>query len=102
MTTPPIATAPPSDFRRHVRNISQQSSVFLIGTLFTTAAGYFFKVYLARVLGAEALGIYALDGQLGRLTGYLPRLLALTPADLANTAEHYLESLPLSSAVVEG
>lgn len=28
--------------------------------MFTTGAGYFFKIYLARVLGAEALGIYAL------------------------------------------
>ena len=60
MTTPPITTAPPSGFGRHVKHISQQSSVFLLGTLFSTAAGYFFKIYLARVLGAEALGIYAL------------------------------------------
>jgi O-antigen/teichoic acid export membrane protein len=71
LTTPPIATAPPSDFRHHVRNISQQSSVFLIGTLFTTAAGYFFKVYLARVLGAEALGIYALGMTVVGLAGVL-------------------------------
>jgi O-antigen/teichoic acid export membrane protein len=55
-----MATAPPSDFRSYVKNISHQSSVFLLGTLFSTAAGYFFKIYLARVLGAEALGIYAL------------------------------------------
>lgn len=34
--------------------------MFLLGTIFTTGAGYFFKIYLARVLGAEALGIYAL------------------------------------------
>jgi O-antigen/teichoic acid export membrane protein len=60
LTTPPIATAPPSDFGRHIKHISHQSSVFLIGTLFSTAAGYFFKIYVARVLGAEALGIYAL------------------------------------------
>ena len=55
-----MATAPPSEFRSYVKNISHQSSVFLLGTLFSTAAGYFFKIYLARVLGAEALGIYAL------------------------------------------
>ncbi len=60
LTTPPIATAPPSGFGRHLKHISHQSSVFLIGTLFSTAAGYFFKIYVARVLGAEALGIYAL------------------------------------------
>jgi O-antigen/teichoic acid export membrane protein len=60
LTTVPSAPAPPLGFRSHVKNISQQSSVFLAGTVFTTLAAYFFKVYLARVLGAEALGIYAL------------------------------------------
>lgn len=49
-----------SDFRLHVSRISRQSSVFLAGTIFTAAAGYLFKVYVARLLGAEALGIYAL------------------------------------------
>ena len=41
-------------------HISRQSAVFFAGTIFTAAAGYLFKIYLARVLGAEALGIYAL------------------------------------------
>jgi O-antigen/teichoic acid export membrane protein len=54
------AAETPPEFRQHVKKISHQSSVFLLGTLFTAVAGYFFKVYLARVLGAEALGIYAL------------------------------------------
>jgi len=45
--------------------------VFLLGTLFTTLAGYFFKVYLARVLGAEALGIYALGMTVVGLAGVL-------------------------------
>jgi O-antigen/teichoic acid export membrane protein len=40
--------------------ISRHSSVFFAGTLFTAAAGYLFKIYVARVLGADALGIYAL------------------------------------------
>ena len=48
------------DFRRHIGQISRQSSVYFAGTIFTAAAGYVFKVYLARVLGAEALGLYAL------------------------------------------
>jgi O-antigen/teichoic acid export membrane protein len=48
------------DFRRQMGHISRQSSVFFAGTIFTAAAGYLFKIYLARVLGAEALGIYAL------------------------------------------
>ncbi len=48
------------EFRRHVGQISRQSGVFFAGTIFTAIAGYAFKVYLARKLGAEALGIYAL------------------------------------------
>jgi O-antigen/teichoic acid export membrane protein len=48
------------NFRSHVGHISKQSGVFFAGTLFTTALGYLFKVYLARVLGAEDLGLYAL------------------------------------------
>jgi O-antigen/teichoic acid export membrane protein len=48
------------DFRRQMGHISCQSSVFFAGTIFSAAAGYLFKIYLARVLGAEALGIYAL------------------------------------------
>jgi O-antigen/teichoic acid export membrane protein len=47
-------------FRRHVGQISRQSSVFFAGTVFTTALGYVFRVYLARALGPESLGLYAL------------------------------------------
>jgi O-antigen/teichoic acid export membrane protein len=75
VTTPPIATtAPPSGFGRHVKNISRQSSVFLLGTMFSTAASYFFKIYLARVLGAEALGIYALGMTVAGLAGVVAAL----------------------------
>jgi O-antigen/teichoic acid export membrane protein len=74
VTTPSIATALPSEFGRHVKNISRQSSVFLLGTLFSTAAGYFFKIYLARVLGAEALGIYALGMTAAGLAGIFAAL----------------------------
>lgn len=48
------------EFRRHMGHVSRHSAAFFAGTMFTSAAGYFFKVYLARVLGAEALGLYAL------------------------------------------
>jgi O-antigen/teichoic acid export membrane protein len=41
--------------------------VFLLGTLFTVAAGYLFKIYLAHALGAEALGIYTLGMTAGGL-----------------------------------
>src|SRR5215831_8765497 len=60
VTKPAIETVETRKFRHQIGHISRQSSVFFAGTIFTAAAGYFFKVYLARVLGAEALGIYAL------------------------------------------
>ena len=47
-------------FRQGMGQVSRQSFVFLAGSMFTTAAGYFFKIYLARFLGAELLGTYAL------------------------------------------
>jgi len=47
-------------FRSQVGHISRQSGIFFAGTIFTAAFGYVFKVYLARVLGAEDLGLYAL------------------------------------------
>jgi O-antigen/teichoic acid export membrane protein len=47
-------------FRSEMGQISRHSAVFFAGTLFTAGAGYLFKIYLARVLGAGALGIYAL------------------------------------------
>jgi O-antigen/teichoic acid export membrane protein len=56
----PLGPSADASFRHQMGHISRQSSVFFIGTVFTTAAGYLFKVYLARVLGAETLGIYAL------------------------------------------
>lgn len=47
-------------FRQQMGQISRQSSVFFAGSVFTAGAAYLFKIYLARFLGAEALGIYAL------------------------------------------
>ena len=55
-----LATSPEARFRREMGQISRHSAVFFAGTLFTALAGYLFKIYLARVLGAEALGIYTL------------------------------------------
>lgn len=48
------------EFRRHAGKISRQAAVVFAGTVFTVVAGYFFKIYVARVIGAEGLGIYAL------------------------------------------
>lgn len=57
---PPSVDADTQDFRSHVGHISRHSGVFFAGTIFSVALGYLFKVYLARALGAESLGIYAL------------------------------------------
>ena len=56
-------------FRQQMGHISRHSAVFFAGTVFTAAAGYLFKIYLARVLGAEALGIYALGMTIVGLLG---------------------------------
>lgn len=48
------------EFKSNFKEISRQSAVYLTGSFFTLAAGYFLKIFVARVLGAQALGIYAL------------------------------------------
>jgi O-antigen/teichoic acid export membrane protein len=55
----PISNAPLS-FQSEMGRISRQSGIVFAGTIFTAVFGYVFKVYLAHVLGAEALGLYAL------------------------------------------
>ena len=52
--------AQPAEFNRRLGSISRQSAVYFAGTILTAAAAYFFKIYLARTLGAEALGLYTL------------------------------------------
>lgn len=47
-------------FQSQMGQISRQSAVFFVGTIFRIGSGYLFKVYLARTLGPEPLGIYAL------------------------------------------
>lgn len=58
----PIATETESlrEFAQSLAHITRHSAVFFAGTLFTMAAGYFVKIYVVRILGAELLGIYAL------------------------------------------
>jgi O-antigen/teichoic acid export membrane protein len=56
-------------FRSQVGNIGRHSGAFFAGTIFTAALGYGFKVYLARTLGPEVLGIYALGMTLIGLAG---------------------------------
>ena len=54
------AVAQTQQFRSQVGHISRQSGIFFAGTVFSVGIGYVFKVYLARVLGARDLGVYAL------------------------------------------
>jgi O-antigen/teichoic acid export membrane protein len=92
-TAPPPITSPDVvpevlglEFNRNLAQISRQSAVFFLGTLFTMGAGYLVKIYVARVLGAEQLGLYALGmtmvslvqmaGMLG-LQGTAPRFVAV-------------------------
>jgi len=59
---PPVFIQPPvaDEFHRRMGSISSQSAAYFAGTMFTAAAGCFFKIYLARTLGPEPLGVYAL------------------------------------------
>src|SRR5208283_5652820 len=47
-------------FQTEMGHISRHSAVYFVGMIFRIGAGYLFKVYLARTLGPEPLGIYAL------------------------------------------
>jgi Membrane protein involved in the export of O-antigen and teichoic acid len=47
-------------FRSQVGHISRNSGVYFAGTIFSVGFGYIFKVYVARVIGAQQLGLYAL------------------------------------------
>jgi len=49
-----------ASFKAEMGRISRQSGVVFLGTIFTAVMGYAFKIYLARFLGANALGLYAL------------------------------------------
>jgi len=66
----PGATADVSqlEFRHHMGQISRQSVMFFLGSVFTMGAGYLVKIYVARVLGAEQLGLYTLGMTLVSLT----------------------------------
>jgi tetratricopeptide (TPR) repeat protein len=60
VNTQAAVTEATQQFRAQVGHISRQSGVYFAGILFTTGFGYIFKIYLARVLGAQDLGLYAL------------------------------------------
>lgn len=84
--TPPEAATEVLDleFSRTLGQISRHSAVFFAGTIFTMAAGYLVKIYVARVLGAEQLGLYALGFTLVSLAQLLGTL------GLQGTAARYI------------
>ena len=43
-----------------IKKIVGQSAVYFIGTVIAVVVGFFFKIYLSRILGADALGVYSL------------------------------------------
>src|SRR5262245_33691436 len=49
-----------SEFIKRIGKISHHSAVFVAGNLFTVVAGWFYKVYVARSVGATGLGIFGL------------------------------------------
>jgi O-antigen/teichoic acid export membrane protein len=49
-----------NEFHRRIGSISRQSAVYFAGTILTAAAGFLFKIYYTRRLGAEAIGLYYL------------------------------------------
>lgn len=67
--SPSATAARTQQFRSQIGHISRHSGFFFAGTIFTAIFGYAFKVYLARVLGTEALGIYALGMTVTGLAG---------------------------------
>jgi O-antigen/teichoic acid export membrane protein len=69
ITSPEVTTEVlDGEFSRNLGQISRHSAFFFSGTIFTMAAGYLIKIYVARVLGAELLGLYALGMTLVSLT----------------------------------
>lgn len=58
-------------FRREIGTISRHSGVFFFSTTITAGAGYLFKIYVARKLGAESLGVYSLGMAVVSLLGLL-------------------------------
>jgi predicted Zn-dependent peptidase len=49
---------------------------------------------------AACIGLYAMDNQLPRLNQYLQRIFSVTVRQLERAAAHYLDRLPLSTAIV--
>ena len=88
-----VPAPPAAEFRSRMGSIGRQSLIYFAGTILTAAAGYFFRIYLARTLGAEALGLYALGmsiiGFAGLLTAFgLPMAAARFVSEYASRREY--------------
>tara|TARA_B110000908_G_scaffold33277_1_gene39811 strand:+ start:778 stop:2256 length:1479 start_codon:yes stop_codon:yes gene_type:complete len=43
-----------------LKKIVSQSAIYFVGTIFSVLVGFFFKVYISSLLGAQGLGLFAL------------------------------------------
>jgi O-antigen/teichoic acid export membrane protein len=43
-----------------LKKIVSQSAIYFVGTIFSVLLGFFFKIYISSILGAEGLGLFAL------------------------------------------
>ena len=106
---PPSQHKPPvqghAGLHLHFATISKQSAVFFAGTIFTSATGYFFKIYLARFMGAEALGVYTMGMTIVGFAGViaalgLPQTAARFVAIYSSTGDSAKLARFLSSSIV--
>ena len=76
-----------TDFKTEMGRISRQSGIAFASTIFAAIVGYVFKIYLARYLGAEALGLYALGITIISFMGML-NVLGIPPSAVRFVAEY--------------
>ncbi|MEJ6674627.1 MAG: oligosaccharide flippase family protein, partial [Polaribacter sp.] len=43
-----------------LKKIVSQSAIYFVGTIFSVLVGFFFKVYISSLLGAQGLGLFTL------------------------------------------
>ena len=87
---PAIQTLPKLNFQTEMGRVSRQSGIVFAGTIFTAVLGYVFKVSLDRVLGANALGLYALGMTIIGFLGIV-NVLGLPDAALRFVAQYAAE-----------
>ena len=52
-----------------IKKIVRQSAVYFFNTVISVFIGFFLKIYISRVLGADALGIFSLGITIITITG---------------------------------